>query len=128
MGSGVRLPAGFPAGQVDTGASVDDVPNRVSGRRRQGRVRPEGRPHPPAQYAWRRARAPASKTYSLDADTTFGKTGDRRRADRRGTRASSPRLRLIGTAFFSSGGGRYIANTLPDFIGNHDQRITLVNT
>ena len=27
VGSGVKLPAGFPSGEVDTGATVNDVPN-----------------------------------------------------------------------------------------------------
>jgi hypothetical protein len=37
--------------------------------------------------------------------------------------------RLVATGFFSSGGGRYIANTnLPDFIVNPDASITLVAT
>ena len=38
-------------------------------------------------------------------------------------------VRLIGTAFYSSGGGRYIANTnLPDLIVNPDASVTLVTT
>jgi hypothetical protein len=38
-------------------------------------------------------------------------------------------VRLVGTAFFSSGGGRYIANTnLPDLIVNANASITLVGT
>ena len=38
-------------------------------------------------------------------------------------------IRLVATVFYSSGGGRYIANTnLPDFIVNHDASMTLVKT
>ena len=40
-----------------------------------------------------------------------------------------PSVRLVATAFYSSGGGRYIANTnLPDLIVNHDASMTLVTT
>ena len=67
------------------------------------------------------------KTYNLYTDTKFGKTGTG------GTLNAViellPTVRLIGNAFFSSGGGRYIANTnLPDLIVNHDASLTLVNT
>ncbi len=38
-------------------------------------------------------------------------------------------LHLIGTGFFSNGGGRYIANTnIPDFIVNSDSSISLVKS
>jgi hypothetical protein len=67
------------------------------------------------------------KTYDPAADATFKKTGVGGEVNV----AVEPiaAVRLIATAFFSSGGGRYIANTnLPDFIVNHDASMTLVAT
>ena len=67
------------------------------------------------------------KTYSLDTDTTFGKTAIGGALNAAVEPVSS--VRLIATGFYSSGGGRYIANTnLPDLIVNHDASMTLVTT
>jgi hypothetical protein len=125
VGSGVKLPAGFLAGQVDTGSTVNDIPNPFpdiigkiafdpkSGRRHQ---------HFDASVLMSRF-----KTYSSATDTTFGKTAFGGAAT--AAIEPMPAVRLIATGLFSSGAGRYIANTnLPDFIVNADASMTLVNT
>ena len=125
VGSGVKLPAGFPAGQVDTGATVNDVPNPFPDIIGKIAFDPKiGRTH---QHFDAAVLVRRFKTYSLDTDTTFGKTaiGGALNA----AIEPIPSVRLIATGFYSSGGGRYIANTnLPDFIVNHDASMTLVTT
>ena len=67
------------------------------------------------------------KTYNLDTDTTFKKTAIG--GELNAAVEPIPSIRLIATVFYSSGGGRYLANTnLPDFIVNQDASITLVKT
>ena len=66
------------------------------------------------------------QTYSLNTDTTFSKTGTGGTIN--AVVELMPSVRVMGNAFFSSGGGRYIANTnLPSFIVNHDASITVVD-
>ena len=125
VGTAVKLPAGFPSGQVDTGASVNDIPNPFPDIVGKVAFDPKiGRTHQHIEGAFLMRQF---KTYNLDTDTKFGKTGTG------GTLNAViellPTVRLIGNAFFSSGGGRYIANTnLPDLIVNRDASLTLVNT
>jgi len=125
VGSGVKLPAGFFAGQVDTGATVNDVPNPfpdIIGKIAFDPKIGSTRQHIEAAGLVRRF-----KTYSLDTDTTFSKTAFG--GELNGVFELLPTVRLMGTGFYSSGGGRYIANTnLPDFIVNHDASMTLVTT
>ena len=104
VGSGVKLPAGFPSGQVDTGAAVNDVPNAFPDIIGKIAFDPKGggtHQHFDAAMLVRRF-----KTYSLDTDTTFGKTA----VGGALTAAVEPvsSVRLVGTGFYSSGGGRYI--------------------
>jgi hypothetical protein len=66
-----------------------------------------------------RERAPGAEASAVN--TVF------RRAPATGVRGQD--LPEVATAFYSSGGGRYIANTnLPDLIVNHDASMTLVTT
>jgi hypothetical protein len=125
VGSGVRLPAGFPSGEVDTGAAVNDVPNPFPDIVGKIAFDPKiGRTH---QHFDAAVLVRRFKTYSLDTDTTFDKA-----ASGGALTAAvelAPSVRVIGTAFFSSGGGRYIASAnLPDLIVNHDASMTLVTT
>lgn len=125
VGGGVKLPAGFPSGEVDTGAAVNDVPNpfpdligKVAFDPKTGKTRQ----HVDAALLVRNF-----KTYNLSTDTSFRKTG----VGGAFTLALQPAapVRVIATAFFSSGGGRYLANTnLPDFMVNADASMTLVST
>jgi hypothetical protein len=125
VGSGVKLPAGFPAGQVDAGATVNDVPNPFPDVIGKIAFDPKvGRTH---QHLDAAVLVRRFKTYRLDTDTAFATTAIG------GALTAAiepfPAVRLIGTAFYSSGGGRYIANTnLPDLIINHDNSMTLVTT
>jgi hypothetical protein len=125
VGGGVRLPAGFPTGEVDTGASVNDVPNPFPDIIGKVAFDPKiGRTH---QHIDAAVLVRSFKTYSLGTDTTFGKTAIG------GALTAAveplPSLRLVATGFYSSGGGRYLANTnLPDFIVNQDASMTLVTT
>ncbi len=125
VGNGVRLPAGFPAGQVDTGATVNDVPNPFPDIIAKIAFDPKiGRTH---QHIEGGLLVRRFKTYSLDTDTTFARTGVG--GELNAVVEPIPSVRLVGTGFYSSGGGRYIANTnLPDFIVNHDASMTLVTT
>jgi hypothetical protein len=67
------------------------------------------------------------KTYNLGTDATFKQTATGGAVNV--ALEPAPSVRLVATSFFSSGGGRYLANTnLPDFIVNPDASITLVAT
>ena len=81
VGGGVRLPAGFPAGEVDTGAAVNDVPNPFPDIIGKIAFDPKiGRTH---QHIDAAVLVRNFKTYNLGTDTTFRQDRDRRRADRR---------------------------------------------
>jgi len=125
VGNGVRLPAGFPAGEVDTGASVNDVPNPFPDIIGKIAFDPKvGRTH---QHIDGAVVLRSFKTYNLATDAAFNKTAIGGAL----TAAIEPvtSVRLVATAFYSSGGGRYIANAnLPDLIVNHDASMTLVRT
>ena len=125
VGGGVKLPAGFPTGQVDAGAAVNDVPNPFPDIIGKIAFDPKiGRTHQHIEAAVLMSRF---QTYSLNTDTTFSETGSGGSVN--AVVEVVPAVRVIGNAFFSSGGGRYIANTnLPNFIVNPDASITLVDT
>jgi len=125
VGSGVKLPAAFPSGEVDTGASVNDVPNLFPDIIGKVAFDPKaGRTH---QHIEAAVLVRSFKTYNLATDATFKKTATGGEANV--ALEPVPSLRLVATGFFSSGGGRYIANTnLPDLIVNPDASLTLVAT
>ena len=124
VGSGVKLPAAFPSGQVDAGTAVYDVPNafpdiigKIAFDLKIGRT---------YQHIEAAAFMSPFQTYSLNMDTMFSKTGTGGSIN--AVVELMPLVRVIGNAFFSSGGGRYIANTnLPNFIVKHDTSITVVD-
>ncbi len=125
VGSGVKLPASFPSGEVDTGAAVNDVPNPFPDIVGKIALDPKtGRTH---QHIDAAIVVRHFKTYNLASDATFKKTATGGEVNV----AVEPTagVRLVAMGYFSSGGGRYIANTnLPDFIVNQDSRMTLVTT
>jgi hypothetical protein len=125
VGSGVKLPAAFPSGEVDTGASVNDVPNPFPDIVGKIAFDPKtGRTH---QHIDAAVLVRNFKTYSPASDATFNKTATGGEVNL----AVEPiaAVRVVATGFYSSGGGRYIANAnLPDFIVNHDASLTLVTT
>jgi hypothetical protein len=124
VGSAVKLPAGF-AGQVDAGTTVNDVANPFPDIIGKIAFDPKvGRTH---QHIEGAVLVRQFQTYSLETDTTFGKTGVGGAVNT--VFELTPSVRVIGNFFHSSGGGRYIANTnLPDFIVNRDASMTLVTT
>ena len=122
VGSAVVLPAAFPAAEVDatgnTGApnSYPDVIGKVA-------VDPKiGGRH---QHLDAAVVVRGFKTYNMGMDEAFAKTGV-------GTAVNAviepfTNIRVVANSFFSSGGGRYIANTNgPDFVVNADHSLTLV--
>ena len=124
VGSAVKLPNGFPASQVNTGgngATPNPVPDLV------GKVAidvPVGalRQHVEVAGVVRRFRT--SDPMASDSSTATGRGGavNVNLELRKG-------FRLIGNTYFSSGGGRYIANTnIPDFIIDGNRRIALVSS
>ena len=125
VGSGVKLPAAFPSGEVDTGAAVNDIPNHLPDI--VGKIAFDWRKHGTHQHLDAAVLVRSFKAYdpARDAAVTATATGG---AFTVAVEPVKP-LRLIGIGFYSSGGGRYLANTnLPDFIVNADAGITLVTT
>jgi hypothetical protein len=125
VGSGVKLPAAFPSGEVDTGAAVNDIPNHLPDI--VGKIAFDWRKHGAHQHVDAAVLVRSFKSYDLtrDAAVTATATGG---AFTVAVEPVKP-VRLIGIGFYSSGGGRYLANTnLPDFIVNADAGITLVTT
>jgi hypothetical protein len=125
LGSGVKLPASFPSGEVDTGASVNDIPNPFPDIVGKIAFDPKiGRTH---QHVDGAVLVRQFKTYNPTSDATFKETavgGEVNVA----VEPIAP-VRVVAIGFYSSGGGRYIANTnLPDFVVNHDGSMTLVPT
>jgi hypothetical protein len=125
VGSGVKLPAAFPSGEVDAGSSVNDVPNPFPDIIGKVAFDPKtGRTH---QHIEAALLVRSFKTYNLAADTTFKKTATGGEVNV--ALEPAPSVRLVAGGFWSSGGGRYLANTnLPDFIVNPDASLTLVST
>src|SRR3954463_4865289 len=123
--SSVKLPAAFPSGEVDAGVSVNDVPNRFPDTIGKVAFDPKiGRTH---QHIEAAVLVRSFKTYNLGTDATFKKTATGGAVNV--AVEPAPSIRLVATGFFSSGGGRYLANsTPPDFIVNHDSSLTLVTT
>jgi hypothetical protein len=125
VGSGVKLPAGFPSGEVDAGSSVNDVPNPFPDIVGKVAFDPKtGRTH---QHIDAAVLVRNFKTYNLSSDTSFRKTATGGEVNVAVEPVAA--VRIVATGFYSSGGGRYIANTnLPDFIVNQDGSMTLVAT
>jgi hypothetical protein len=125
VGSGVKLPAAFPSGEVDAGSSANDVPNPFPDIIGKVALDPKtGRTH---QHIEAAVLVRSFKTYNLATDSTFKKTATGGAVNV--ALEPAPLVRVVATGFWSSGGGRYLANTnLPDFIVNPDASLTLVNT
>ena len=125
VGSGVRLPAGFPSGEVDTGASVNDIPNPFPDI--IGKIAFDPKIGSTHQHIDAAVLVRNFKTYNLGSDTAFNKTGIG--GELSAVIEPTSAIRLVASGFYSSGGGRYIANAnLPDLIVNHDASMTLVTT
>lgn len=125
VGSAVTLPAKFTGAEVDAGANTA-TPNLYPDIIGKLAIDPvTGKTHQHFEIA---ALVRGFKTTDgATPNTTFTKTGT-------GVSAAVnlepvKNFHIIGTGFFSKGGGRYIANTnLPDFIVNADSSLSLVKS
>ena len=129
VGSAVVLPAAFPAAEVDTGASnlgasspvpnvMPDIIGKIAFDPKTGKLHQ----HIDAAFLVR-----GYKTYNPTTDTAFSSTATG--GSFNVVLEPVKNFRLVGTSFFSNGGGRYIANAnLPDFIVNPDGSMSLVKS
>ena len=125
VGNAVKLPAAFPSGEVDTGAAVNDVPNPFPDI--VGKIAFDPKTGGTHQHVEAAVLVRSFKTYNPGTNATFNATGTGG-AVNVALEPIKP-VRIVLTTFFSSGGGRYLANTnLPDFIVNPDGSMTLVQT
>jgi len=115
VGSAVVLPASFPANEVDTGSNTGapspypDIIGKVAFDPQTG----DKHQHLEAAFIVR-----GFRTYNPVSDVTFSSTGT---GDSVGAVIEPVKnLQLIGTAFWSSGGGRYMIGQAPDFMVNAD--------
>lgn len=125
VGSAVTLPAKFTAGEVDNGSNTA-TPNLYPDIIGKLAVDPiTGKTHQHFEIAG--LVRGFKTTDGASPNNTFTATGS-------GVSAAAnvepvKNLHIIGTGFFSKGGGRYIANTnLPDFVVNADSSLSLVKT
>jgi hypothetical protein len=130
-GSAVALPAGFPAGEVNTGSGSSavgsssptpnpypDIIGKVAFDPKTGNTKQ----HIDAAVLFR-----GFETYNPANDTHFRETGYG--ASINAVLSATPTLRLVLNNYFSRGGGRYIANTnIPDFIVNPDYSASRVRS
>jgi hypothetical protein len=125
VGSSVNLPAAFTATEVDAGANTA-TPNLYPDIIGKIAIDPQtGNTHQHFEVA---GLVSGYKTVDTSASpNTFTATG------KGGSVAVNvepvKNFHIIGTGFFSTGGGRYIANTnIPDFIVNANSSISLVKS
>jgi hypothetical protein len=129
VGSAVTLPAAFTAAEVDTGAanvgSSSAVPNAYPDIIGKVAFDPKtGNTHQHIDVAFL---VRGYKTFNPASNTNFTSTGSGESVNV--VLEPVHNFKLIATNFFSSGGGRYIANTnIPDFIVNADQSLSLVKS
>jgi hypothetical protein len=125
VGSAVTLPAKFTAGEVDNGSNPA-APNLYPDIIGKLAIDPvTGKTHQHFEIA---GLVRGFKTADTSSPVnTFTSTGS-------GFSAAAniepvKNLHIIGTGFFSKGGGRYIANTnIPDFVVNADSSLSLVKS
>lgn len=123
VGSAVVLPSGFPAFEVDNGSVTTTTPNLypdIIGKVAFDPKTASTHQHVEAAFVVR-----GFKTYAPASDQTFGETGTGFEVGANVEPVKN--LHLMTSAYFSSGGGRYVANVnAPDFIVNPDASLTLV--
>jgi hypothetical protein len=123
-GSVVTLPAAFSAAEVDNGSN-SNTPNLYPDI--IGKVAFDPKTGDTHQHIEFGGIVRGFKTFDAPTGNTFTATG------KGGTFAVNfepvKNLHLIGTGFFSTGGGRYISNTnIPDFIVNSNSSLSLVKS
>jgi hypothetical protein len=123
-GSVVTMPAAFTAAEVDNGSN-SNTPNLYPDVIAKIAFDPKtGGTHQHIEFG---GLVRGFKTFDVPTGATHTATG------KGGTVVVNvepvKNLHFVGTGFFSTGGGRYIANTnLPDFIVNSDSSLTLVKS
>lgn len=124
VGSAVTLPGNIPSFQVDQGTVTTNVPNVYPDIIGKLALDPRtGKTHQHIDVAVVHR---GFKTYDPTTDTTSTASGNGGEVS--AVLEAVPGVRFVGNAFFSSGGGRYIAYTnLPDFIVGPDGSVSLVN-
>jgi hypothetical protein len=129
VGGAVVLPLAFPAGEVNTGTSAlaasSPVPNvypDIIGKIAFDPKTGSTHQHIDAAFMIR-----GYKTFNPGTSATATETGTGGSVNV--VLEPLKDVRVVATNFFSSGGGRYIANAnIPDFIVNADQTISLVKS
>jgi hypothetical protein len=125
VGSAVVLPAAFPPVEVDAGTVTTTVGNPYPDI--IGKVAFDPKTGSLHQHIDAAVLIRGFKTYDPSSNQSFTATGTGGSVN--AVIEPIKNLRLLGNAFFSSGGGRYIANTnLPDFIVNANSSMTTVPT
>ena len=125
VGSAVVLPAAFPTFQVDAGSVTVGTPNLYPDV--IGKVAFDPKTGSLHQHVDAAVLVRGFKTYNPGTDTSFYETGVGGSVN--AVIEPVKNLHIAATTFFSSGGGRYIANTnLPDFIVNADHSMALVKS
>jgi hypothetical protein len=123
VGSAVVLPTGFPTFEVDNGAVTTTTPNHYPDI--IGKVAFDPKTGATHQHVEAAVVMRGFKTYGQASDQTFTATGTAFEVG--GNVEPVKNLHLMTSAYFSTGGGRYIANVNgPDFIVNADGSMTLV--
>ena len=125
VGSAVALPAAFPAAEVDNGANsgaanlYPDVIGKIALDPKMG--------NGTHQHIEGAVLVRGYKTYNPATDSSFTSTATGGSVNV--VLEPVKNFKIVGTTFFSNGGGRYIANTnLPDFIVNADESLSLVKS
>ena len=123
IGPAVVLPASFPAGEVDAGATpgapspYPDIIGKVAFDPQTGKTRQ----HIEAAFLVR-----GYRTYDPATDSASSATGTGFSVG--GVFEPVRNVRLIGTTLISDGGGRYMIGLAPDFIVNPDASISTVGS
>jgi hypothetical protein len=125
VGSAVALPAAFPATEVDSGGVTVGTPNPYPDVIGKIAFDPKiGKTH---QHIDAAVLVRGYKTFNPATSSTFSETA----AGGSVNVVIEPvrNVRVVGTTFFSNGGGRYISNTnIPDFVVNADASLSLVKS
>lgn len=125
VGSAVVLPTAFPATEVDNGGVTVGTPNPYPDV--IGKIAFDPKTGGTHQHIDAAVLVRGYKTYnpSTNATATDNGLGGSVNAVIEPVKS----VHIVANAFFSNGGGRYIANTnVPDFIVNADQSISLVKS
>jgi hypothetical protein len=125
VGSAVVLPAAFPTFEVDNGGVTTTTPNLYPDI--IGKIAFDPKTGSTHQHIDAAVLVRGFKTYNPTTNESFTETAT---GGEIGVNVEPVKnLHIVGTGYFSNGGGRYIANTNgPDFIVNVDHSMSLVKS